>query len=208
MTHRRPLEAPAPAIWALLISVFAMVAAFTSAPPTVNGHGRRRTQSTAAVARAELDAATAPVPASAAARARAARSPAVDRPVLAVPDASLPLAERVAQFVDARQSLLEAMDLVRGAAPAQDRPEVLQPLWSLCRQALRGHVADSFAGEIGDVAAVDAALRDALEAAASWESWDHLRSDVGRSPQRVLRAMELLVRTTLVAAGHGGRGTT
>jgi hypothetical protein len=44
-------------------------------------------------------------------------------------------------------------------------------------------------------------MLDALVAAASWRSWDHLHRQLGRTPDRAARAMELLVRGIL-AGGH------
>jgi hypothetical protein len=125
---------------------------------------------------------------------------------LAVPDIEAPLAEKVAQFLLARRPLLEAMDALHEARNVGLEVDQVKPIWLLCRQALRHHTEGSFAAELASAGDAGAVLLDALESATSWESWNHLRSDLGRSPWRAERAMDLLVHTTIVVATQPIRG--
>jgi hypothetical protein len=147
---------------------------------------RRRTEPAAAVVQLRVVGTQAPAGTVAAGRAR--------HPSVAVP----PLADRVAVFVSERRALFEA------PAPAAGPRAVVRPL-SLVRSVdedvlLRRRLADSFRPELARAGEDAPALLDALEAATSWRSWNHLHVDLGRSSERAARAMELLVRGILGGA--------
>jgi TetR/AcrR family transcriptional regulator of autoinduction and epiphytic fitness len=126
---------------------------------------------------------------------------------LAVPDIEAPLTERVSEFLLARRPLLEAMDVLHQGGRAGPGVDEVKPIWLLCQQALRHHTEDSFSAELDSAGAARTTLLDALVSATSWESWTHLRFNLGRSPSRAERAMDLVVRAAIVVGTHPTRGS-
>jgi AcrR family transcriptional regulator len=106
-------------------------------------------------------------------------------------------AERLEHFVAQRQRLYEGLAAFNQAVllPSTDRPGQDGP--GPARQLLREHAAATFAPELAAAGDAAPALLDALDTATSWQSWDHLRSMVGRRPSRAARAMEMSVSRIL-----------
>lgn len=199
---------------AVFMALFALVVTLTVTAPGSRGHGRRRHMQASALAEVDLDtdvasSSTALVAlATSAASGRESTEGAVRIVLdLAVPDAGAPLADRLSDFIAARRQLLGAMDALRCAGRAGLDLAEVQPIWRLCGRALRQHVEASFAAEIASAGEAGAAVRDALDSASSWESWDHLRTDLGRSPGRAEQAIHLLVRTIIAVTAHPTRGS-
>lgn len=128
---------------------------------------------------------------------------------LGVIDAAASFEDRMSQFVSQRQHLYEAVALLREAEllplPADWSQRGLNPT----RHMLREHAAATFAAELGAAGRDAEAVLDGLDTATSWQSWDHLRSTVGRKPSRAARAMEMSVsrilgRFVAPAVGSGG----
>ncbi len=98
--------------------------------------------------------------------------------LVAAVDPALPLAERIAAFVQQRSRLLEAITPVRQAAAvhAPFSDEVRSRLQS-GHEFLRDEIAAAFAPELGRLAAAERTrLLDALDTALAWPSWENLRS--------------------------------
>jgi hypothetical protein len=105
-------------------------------------------------------------------------------------DAAAPLDERVLATVAWQRDLYES-----GSRPVTIRP-------------LRRQLAMAFARELAGAGRAAPVVLDALTAATSWRSWNHLRTDLGRSPARASRATELLLRSILAGAEPPARPTT
>lgn len=147
---------------------------------------RRRTEP-APVVQLRVVGAPAPAPAGTVAAALA-RHPSMARS---------PLADRVAVFVSQRRALFEGP--AGGASRAAARPLTL--VRSVDEDVLlRRRLADAFRPELARAGRDAPAVLDALEAATSWRSWNHLQVDLGRSAERAARAMEVLVRGILGGA--------
>lgn len=123
-------------------------------------------------------------------------------------DPSLPVGERVAQIVRQRESLFEAISPVRRAAARVEAasPTVAGEL-SNARLVLRGAVQRAFGPELQAAGPARAELLDALEAAASWETWDQLRRRMGLGPAAarrvVIRTVISLLESTKSPGGSG-----
>lgn len=160
-----------------------IVAAASSPAHAAAPRPRRRSEPVAAVV--QLRVVSLPAPAGPAAPAGRALHPSLTGP---------PLADRVATFVSQRRALFETA--AGGGPRPTDRPLML------VRDVdgdvlLRRRLAEAFRPELARAGHDAPAVLDALEAATSWRSWNHLQVDLGRSSERAARAMELLVRGVL-----------
>lgn len=124
-----------------------------------------------------------------------------------MPDLSLRLAlgTRIERTVAHRASLFEEITPVRRALARRGPSLGVVEAVSAADALLLENVRTTFAAEIG---ALPSALRSeylgAMDTAASWESWDRLRSTSGvgvRPAKRVVARM-----LTLLSARHGGAG--
>lgn len=102
----------------------------------------------------------------------------------------LPLEERIERTVAARAKLFDAVREVRRAARAASirRPEIaarLEESDGLARKWLEG----TFAPELAAAGRQRRELLAALDAAASWESWDRMRRSGGLSAAAARRSM-------------------
>lgn len=127
------------------------------------------------------------------------------RPHLRPLDPALAPAERVRTVVRQRTRIYAATAPVRLAAAhlAHESPAVAAQV-ARGRQALRRHLAAAFAPELAPLAAGPATrLLDALDAATTWETWDHLRR-LGRSEAACRRTMTDLAEAALLLARRLG----
>jgi AcrR family transcriptional regulator len=116
---------------------------------------------------------------------------------------SAPVAVRVARLADGCRRFFEATTPFRRALAAQalagpERGQALRVVRTLLRQQ-RDELAALFEGELAALAPAERAeLVEALAAAASPSSWEHLRTSRGLSPQRargvVARTLAALLR--------------
>jgi AcrR family transcriptional regulator len=90
------------------------------------------------------------------------------------PPTELRLDARIAQLVDRRAALFEAITPVRRAAmlSVHDSPAIARRLGRVGRM-LRGQLATLFAAELERR---DAETLDAIDLCASWDAWDRLRT--------------------------------
>ncbi len=112
------------------------------------------------------------------------------------------LADRVKDTVRGRGQLYEAIAPVRRAAGlAAGRSQTLARELEAARRMLRSQLRHTFSPEIAahgsDTAAVQRDVLDVLEVATSFETWDHLRTQSGRSAAATRRVVERLVTGVL-----------
>ncbi|MCU1453117.1 MAG: TetR/AcrR family transcriptional regulator [Acidimicrobiales bacterium] len=117
------------------------------------------------------------------------------------PSADGPLEQRVDALVAQRHRLFEAIAPVR--RHALRRLPARAPIRAGLAQAgrtLRAQVADQFRPEIERVAPADRdVLLDALDAAAGWPTWEHLRTTLDRSAARAAEVTRHLLLALLGA---------
>lgn len=104
--------------------------------------------------------------------------------------------ETVAQrcrFYEAALPLRRFTDRVRHEVPA------LHELEQLRRVFLRDQLAELFATEIASAPGCPRVLLDALEAATSWSTWQHLREEQGCAPEAACASMNQTVRALLAS---------
>jgi AcrR family transcriptional regulator len=111
-----------------------------------------------------------------------------------------PFEDRVRTVVRHLGRLYETMTPVGRAEPPAGESlsslEIVRP----ARQLLRSWLADAFAAEIEAAGITAPVLLDALDTAMSWDSWDCLRSDLGRSATAARRTFELVLRNLFTCA--------
>jgi hypothetical protein len=111
---------------------------------------------------------------------------------LATIDPAAPFEERLAAFVAQRVALYEALTVMR-TADLLPRARAFERDSAAARRMLRDHAAETFAPEIAAIGPDAEAILDGVDFATSWESWNHLRSVVGRRQSRAARALEMSV---------------
>lgn len=133
---------------------------------------------------------------------RAAVSVQVDRHWnrLQAVDPLLPLDERTSKVVRQRETLYEAIAPVRRAAARaeQSSPTVAAEL-TRARLQLRHGIESAFDAELRGSGAKE--LLDALEAAASWETWELLRGRMGLSRSAARRVVVRMMKSLLADQG-------
>jgi AcrR family transcriptional regulator len=117
------------------------------------------------------------------------------------------LSERVRATVAQRAQLFEAIAPVRrAAAQASDSSPTLARRLELARRILRSQLREAFSAELSNQDPVcswsERDALDALEVATSFETWDQLRRQSGRSAATARQVVEHLV---LGALGRNGR---
>jgi TetR/AcrR family transcriptional regulator, regulator of autoinduction and epiphytic fitness len=121
---------------------------------------------------------------------------------LVVPiDATLPLEDRIAHFVEERANLFEAMTPFRVAAGVHGpfAPEIRRAVRA-GSAFLRSEMEQVFAPELARVptsARTDVA--DALAAASSWATWDTLRTEWEDDGERARAVLTRLIRAVLAS---------
>ena len=116
-------------------------------------------------------------------------------------DPSLPTDEKVARFVEARAELHETVASgARAARAAAPRRAVVAAQLRDTRAFLRGQVRTVFAKEL---AGERANLLPAVDVLCSFESYEHLRADMGLSRAKTTAA----IATALIELLHPKRGT-
>ncbi len=117
------------------------------------------------------------------------------------------IAGRVTDTVRGRCQLYEAIAPVRRAAGlASGRSKTIAYELESARRMLRSQLRHTFSPELTansgrDAAAMQRDLLDALEVATAFETWDHLRTQSGRSATATRRVVERLV-TGVLAQGY------
>ena len=113
----------------------------------------------------------------------------------------LPLEERIAAFVDQRAQVLEFLTPVRRAAALQEPfSEVLREARDGGHDLGRREVARVFRAELDALPESDRAdVLDGLDVAASWVTWDSLRTASGRSPADAARVVARTITALLSA---------
>ncbi|MGV3759289.1 MAG: TetR/AcrR family transcriptional regulator [Actinomycetota bacterium] len=109
----------------------------------------------------------------------------------------LPLDERIERFVRQRGTLLDAVTPIRRAAAVHGPfSEEIQARLHEGQRFLRAELEVAFGPELDRHD--DSEVLDALDAACSWGTWDHLRTGLGRSPEEAARIVGRLVHALLV----------
>jgi TetR/AcrR family transcriptional regulator, regulator of autoinduction and epiphytic fitness len=123
-------------------------------------------------------------------------------PLLAPPPVDGPRRRRIDELVRRRARLYEEVSPVRRAAVRQ-APfyEGVRTRLEQLHAVLRQQLCATLAAELDSVGARQRReLLEALDAATSWPAWEVMRTDQQLSPARTTRAMELTVRSLLLAA--------
>jgi len=105
---------------------------------------------------------------------------------------------RIERVVAQRAELFERIAATRRSAMLREHTSaVLAQRLRQSRSALRRHLRSN----LPELAALDRPTRDALEAAASWESWEVLRMHQGLSASAARRAVARLLGLVLTSSG-------
>lgn len=118
-------------------------------------------------------------------------------------DRALPVTERIDRLVRQREALYEAIAPVRRAA-ARVEPSSVTVTAELAhaRRLLRRGIEETFAPELGRNPGKE--LIDALDASASWETWDLLRTRMGTG-RAASRRVVVRIMTSLLQEQGGSR---
>lgn len=109
--------------------------------------------------------------------------------------------ERIARVSRQRASVFEAIAPVRRAAAAvEPTSAVVAGQLAQARLLLRGQVEHAFAAELDRAGTRRAHLLDALEVAASWETWEQLRRRLGHAPATARRLVATLMAAVIDTA--------
>jgi AcrR family transcriptional regulator len=117
-------------------------------------------------------------------------------------DATLPLDDRIARFVEQRSNLLEAMTPFRVAAGVHGpfAPEIRRAMRA-GSAFLRAEVEQVFAPELARFPeAVRAEAAEALATVSSWATWETLRMEWDDDPARARAVLARLVRAVVGSA--------
>jgi AcrR family transcriptional regulator len=113
----------------------------------------------------------------------------------------LPTAHRIDRSVRQRSRLFDAIGAVRRAAvPLATRSAPLAEALTESSSFLRGRLAHTFALELNAAGAGAGDLLDAIDAAASWETWERLRRVQDLPPVAARRVMGLMIAALLAPA--------
>lgn len=111
-------------------------------------------------------------------------------------DAKLPLNERITQLARQYRKLLEVITPIRQATmfDQHESAEMAEGL-RRARTIRREHVSAVFASELGRRSSSEdsKSLLDAVDLATSWESWNYMRSGLGRSPAAAEKVVVLVL---------------
>jgi len=114
-------------------------------------------------------------------------------------DPSLPVEERIEQFVAQRRTVLEAVTPIRRAAAlyAPFSPAITDRLQA-GHDFLRAEINAVFAPELGSLPPLDGeVLVDVLSTVTSWPSWENLRTFNRRSADEATRVLTRMVHMAL-----------
>ena len=114
-------------------------------------------------------------------------------------DPSLPLEERILVVARQRQKLFEAISSMRRSALLDESSTQVAQGLRESRDLLRDRVAATFCDVIEERGTAGGALRDALDVATCWQTWNFLRSHLGRKPAEASKVVETLLRSLLGA---------
>ncbi len=97
-------------------------------------------------------------------------------------DARLPLESRIAAVARQYRKLLESVTPIRQATmfDQHESPEIAEGL-RRARALRREHVAECFSTELARKSDDPKALLDAIDLVTAWESWNYLRTGLGRN---------------------------
>ncbi|MCU1491299.1 MAG: hypothetical protein JWM85_2704 [Acidimicrobiaceae bacterium] len=109
-------------------------------------------------------------------------------------DPKLPLAERIQLVARQYRKLLENITPIRRATmfDQHDSPEMAEGL-RRARSMRRDHIAATFASELSRRSEDAKSLLDAIDTVTSWETWDYLRSSLGRSTGAAEKVIVLML---------------
>jgi AcrR family transcriptional regulator len=112
-------------------------------------------------------------------------------PIAAFLDVDRPIAARVQELVDQRAAIFEDVTPVRRAAllALPDSPAIATKLAQLDR-AFRRHIDRGFPE-------ISSEVLDAVDALASWDTWNRLRAAQGLSVPRAKRVLTRIIRTLI-----------
>ena len=104
------------------------------------------------------------------------------REILAPIDPRQPLNDRITAIARQYRKLLEAVTPIRQATmfDQHDSPDIAEGL-RRARTIRRDHISATFAPELGRRSEDSRSLLDAIDVATAWESWNYLRSGLGRN---------------------------
>lgn len=107
------------------------------------------------------------------------------------------LDDRVTALVRQLSKVYEAVAPVCRAELLAADKEVSAGVTRQSRRRLRQYIAAALAPEIEAAGITGPVLLDALDAALTWQSWDYLRAELGRSHANATRTFETVVRHLL-----------
>ncbi|HUY64540.1 MAG TPA: TetR/AcrR family transcriptional regulator [Acidimicrobiales bacterium] len=113
-------------------------------------------------------------------------------------DSTAALPGRISRLVRRRATLYERIGPVRrAAAMVESTSPTLAAELAHSRRHLRHHVESAFAVELDGAGRRRGEVLDSLDLATSWESWEHLRSAMGRSPAGAGAVVRRLVHSII-----------
>lgn len=116
-------------------------------------------------------------------------------------DPADPLAERTADFLEQRTTVLESLTpVLRAALVHAASSTVIRGQFENGHRFLVAQVEQVFSREIAAAGSAGPTLRDGLVVAVSWPSWDLLRGPQGRSVDEARMVTESMVRALLASA--------
>ncbi len=122
-------------------------------------------------------------------------------------DASLPLEEKAKVVAKQLRKFFEIITPIRRAILFDE--QISSELATGLRQSRsfrRDHIVNVFSAELREVDD-DKTVTDALDQITSWQAWNFLRSNLGRSPQVAEKALAMAIYRLLTpAANSGGAG--
>lgn len=121
-------------------------------------------------------------------------------------DPKLPLEERIQLTARQYRRLFEAITPIRLATmfDQHDSPEMSEGLRK-ARTQRREHIAATFAVELGRRSEDGRALLDTLDLMTSWDSWNYLRSSLGRSAGAAEKVVMLMLNDLFTLRKAAGR---
>lgn len=130
------------------------------------------------------------------------------REMLRPVSAGLSLEERIQTTAHQYRRLFEAITPLRRAALLdEDSPDVAEG-FRAARAQRRAQLAETFGAELNERRGQGRALLDALDLIISWDSWNHLRANLGRSAVAAEKVLVLLLRDLFGATGASSEART
>jgi AcrR family transcriptional regulator len=115
-------------------------------------------------------------------------------------DVARPLDERVVTLVRQLCRVYEAVAPVCRAESLAADTDVTADVTRQSRMRIRQYIAETLEPETKAAGISGPVLLDALDAALTWQSWDYLRTQLGRGQANASRTFEMVVRQLLATA--------